>query len=115
MRRALAAVSPPPEIALIDGPFIPGGEVPAKAVVGGDGLCFSIAAASILAKVTRDRLMLEYHARFPEYGFDRHKGYGTLGHRQALEKWGPCPIHRRTFLKNVALPKFPEGADAGRQ
>ncbi|MFP4306396.1 MAG: ribonuclease HII [Desulfococcaceae bacterium] len=70
---------------------------PQETVVGGDGLSVSIAAASIVAKVTRDRMMAEYDARYPDYGFARHKGYGTAVHREAIRRFGPCPIHRRTF------------------
>jgi ribonuclease HII len=77
--------------------------VASRPVVGGDSKVFSIAAASVLAKVTRDRWMLQAHQTYPHYGFDRHKGYGTALHREALAKWGPCEIHRRTFLKNFTL------------
>jgi ribonuclease HII len=104
MRRSLEQVSPKPDVALIDGPFSAGGNTPDRPLIGGDGKSLSVAAASILAKVTRDRLMRAYHEQFPNYGFDRHKGYGTQRHREALEQWGPCEIHRRTFLKNFRLP-----------
>ena len=85
------------DIALIDGR--PVRDFPGKhrALVKGDSLSLSIAAASIIAKVHRDRLMVEYGSRYPEYGFDRHKGYGTAQHLAALRKHGPCPIHRRSF------------------
>ena len=72
--------------------------VPTLSIVHGDALSYSIAAASIVAKVTRDRIMTEYDARYPEYGFAQHKGYGTKAHIEALKKYGPCPIHRRTFI-----------------
>jgi ribonuclease HII len=71
--------------------------VPQTAIVKGDARSYSIAAASVLAKVTRDRLMLKFHAQFPEYGFAQHKGYGTAQHLAAIEKFGACPIHRMTF------------------
>jgi ribonuclease HII len=71
-----------------------------RPLIHGDALSYSIAAASILAKVTRDRLMVEYDALYPEYGFAKHKGYGTREHIEALKKYGPCPLHRRTFIKN---------------
>ncbi len=86
-----------PEFLLIDHLTLPSLSLPQQGITGGDGLSNSIAAASILAKVTRDRLMTAYHAEYPQYGFDRHKGYPTKGHYGALEKYGPCPIHRKTF------------------
>lgn len=101
MNRAIAALSAAPAMALIDGNRDSGIEVPSRCVVGGDGKCASIAAASILAKVTRDRYMYEMAAQYPEYGFDRHKGYGTAAHYAALRAYGPCPIHRMSFLKNM--------------
>lgn len=70
---------------------------PQKALVGGDGISLSIAAASVIAKVERDRMMVEYAAQYPEYGFEKHKGYGTKQHMEALRAHGPCPIHRQTF------------------
>lgn len=75
-----------------------------KAIVSGDKLVKSISAASIVAKVTRDRMMLEFHEKYPEYGFDKHKGYGTKFHMDALQKNGPCPIHRQSFapVRNLA-------------
>ena len=75
-------------------------DVPSLAIIHGDALSYSIAAASILAKVTRDRLMLEYDKQYPEYNFSKHKGYGTAEHISLLKQYGPCPIHRRTFIKN---------------
>ena len=73
--------------------------MPARSVVHGDARCASIAAASVLAKVTRDRLMDELAAQYPQYGFEKHKGYGTKAHYAALEKYGPCPAHRPSFLR----------------
>jgi len=107
MARALAALCVSPDFALVDGPHLPPAlPQPARAVVRGDGKCASIAAASILAKVARDRLMLEIHARFPQYGFDRHKGYATRAHLAALARYGPCPVHRHSFrpLRDLVLP-----------
>lgn len=82
---------------LVDGNRSIPHDLPQEPVVGGDGKSISIAAASIIAKVTRDRLMLAYDAQYPAYGFARHKGYGTAAHRDAIRREGPCPIHRRTF------------------
>lgn len=94
MRRAVQALSPAPGLALIDGnyPFDVG--LPVKTIIGGDGLSLSIAAASILAKTARDRLMIELDARYPAYGFARHKGYHAAEHVAALAAYGPCPAHR---------------------
>ena len=98
MARALHALPACPELALIDGNRIPPGlPCPARALVGGDALERSIMAASVLAKVSRDRIMLALHAEYPEYGFDRHKGYPTPAHLQALRRHGVCPQHRRSF------------------
>ena len=97
MNRALAQLDPPPEHVLVDGRRVQSLRFPQTALVKGDARSFSIAAASVLAKVTRDRLMLEYDRQFPAYGFARHEGYGTAGHLAALAKHGPCPIHRRSF------------------
>ncbi len=105
MNRAIAKLQIAPELALIDGNQIRGIEYNCLAIVGGDAKCASIAAASILAKVTRDRLMLEYDEIYPQYGFSKHKGYGTLEHYEALSHFGPCPIHRSSFLKKF----FAEG------
>ncbi len=98
MRRAVAQLDPPPHHVLIDGLPVRPFAIEQTALVGGDALSFSIAAASIIAKVTRDRIMVEHCAKFPGYEFARHKGYGTPQHLAALKKHGPCPIHRRTFL-----------------
>lgn len=97
MREAVAALSHPAGHALIDGLPVRNFPTPQTALVGGDGLSFSIAAASIIAKVTRDRLMHEADTAFPQYGFRKHKGYGTAQHLAALREHGPCPLHRRSF------------------
>lgn len=99
MERAMAQLAPPPELALIDGNRSKDFGLPVRTIVKGDGLSASIAAASILAKVTRDRLMEQYDEQYPQYGFAVHKGYGTKRHYAALREYGPCPIHRQTFLK----------------
>jgi len=97
MQRAVESLEPTPKRALIDGNRAPELSCEVETVIGGDGLIASISAASILAKVYRDRLMLEMHNRYPGYGFDRHKGYPTAQHLEKLSLLGPCPIHRRTF------------------
>ncbi len=97
MAKALESLSPRPQIALIDGRFTTPWPGLQKAVVDGDALCRSIAAASIVAKVTRDRLMQEAAQSFPVYGFERHKGYATRQHLEALKAHGPCPLHRLSF------------------
>jgi ribonuclease HII len=97
MARALAALPQQADHALVDGLPVSGLPVPHTALVGGDALSTSIAAASIIAKVTRDRLMLDLDARFPGYGFARHKGYGVREHLAALRRHGPSPVHRRSF------------------
>ena len=106
MRRAFAALLFAPDHALIDGlPVLPF-PIPQTALVGGDGLSFSIAAASVIAKVTRDRLMIEMEARYPAYGFAQHKGYGTALHLAKLRAHGPCAIHRKSFspVRQALLP-----------
>ncbi len=111
MRRAVEAMGVMPEFALIDGKLIPK-PFPclARAVIGGDGISLSIAAASILAKVTRDRMMAEYAQTYPEYGFERHAGYGTEYHQQALATHGICPIHRRSYAPIRAILERSEAA-----
>ena len=99
MRRALDQLSVKPEIALTDGNRETDFGLPVKTVVKGDSLSANIAAASVLAKVTRDNIMVELAETYPEYGFEIHKGYGTKAHYEALRQYGPCPIHRKTFLK----------------
>lgn len=101
MRRAMEQLTPQPEFALIDGNRETDFGVPCKTVIKGDSLSANIAAASVLAKVTRDNWMMEAAEKYPGYGFEIHKGYGTKAHYAALEKLGPCPIHRRTFLKKL--------------
>jgi len=104
MRRAIAKVDKKPKFILVDGKFIiPDLSFPQKAVVKGDGKHFLIAAASIIAKVTRDKMMESWHERFPQYNFSRHKGYGTKEHLKQLAKNGPCLIHRRTFQPVASL------------
>ena len=99
MERALSQLQMKPDMALIDGNRSKDFGIPVQTVVKGDSRSANIAAASILAKVTRDDLMLEYAKEYPEYGFDVHKGYGTRAHYDALRAHGPCAIHRMTFLK----------------
>jgi len=95
--RALLALAQAPEHVLVDGRLIPELKLPQTKIVGGDRKSFCIAAASIIAKVTRDRMMVEYDAQYPDYGFAQHKGYCTADHFAALERFGPTPIHRRSF------------------
>ena len=99
MRRAIAGLKIAADFALVDGNCTRDFPIPARAIVKGDALSCSISAASILAKVTRDRLCLEDEKNYPQYGFAKHKGYGTAEHIAALKQYGPCPIHRKTFLK----------------
>lgn len=99
MRRALENLSPDADFALIDGNIARDFSIPTKTVIKGDSLSASIAAASILAKVTRDRLCLEDAKKYPEYNFEKHKGYSTKEHMDAVRKYGPCEIHRKSFLK----------------
>ena len=101
MDLAIHQLDPAPDIALIDGNRNKGITIPNRMVVHGDSLSASISAASILAKVSRDRYMLEMAERYPEYHFEQHKGYGTKLHYEMLHKYGPCPIHRLTFLKKL--------------
>jgi ribonuclease HII len=97
MTQALVQLQPAAEHALVDGRQLPRVDMPATAIIGGDARCISIACASIVAKVVRDRLMVEYDRQFPRYGFARHKGYGTAEHQAALCQYGPCVIHRKSF------------------
>ena len=101
MKDAISQLSVRPDLALIDGNRETDFGLPVQTIVKGDSLSANIAAASILAKVTRDRFMLEMDEKYPQYGFATHKGYGTRAHYAALREFGPCPIHRRTFLKNL--------------
>ncbi|MBP5209748.1 MAG: ribonuclease HII [Clostridia bacterium] len=98
MRRAVDGLSVKADLALIDGNVARGFDIPARAVIKGDALSCSIAAAAILAKVSRDRLCLEHDRLYPGYGFARHKGYGTKEHMDAIRRLGPCPLHRKSFL-----------------
>lgn len=99
MRRSIEGLSIRPDFILVDGNIDRGFQIPAKAVVSGDATSQSIAAASILAKVTRDRMCEELDCQYPEYGFKKHKGYPTKAHKLAVYQHGPCPEHRRSFLK----------------
>ena len=101
MKRALEQLTVTPDLALIDGNRMTDFGLPARTIVKGDSLSANIAAASILAKVTRDDLMVRMGEEYPGYGFEIHKGYGTKAHYAALEKLGPCPVHRMTFLKKL--------------
>lgn len=101
MERAVAGLSVKPDLALVDGNRAPNLDCPLETVVKGDGKSASIAAASILAKVSRDRYMLEMAKEYPQYAFEKHKGYPTKLHYERLREHGPCPIHRLTFLKKL--------------
>lgn len=106
MNGAVQGLSVKPDFVLIDGNRIAGMEIPHETVVKGDAKSISIAAASILAKVSRDRFICEMALKYPEYGFEKHKGYGTKAHNEAILKYGPCEIHRRTFLKKLLGDKI---------
>lgn len=99
MRRAVAMLTPTPDLVLVDGNIARDFPMSARPIVKGDALSMSIAAASVLAKVTRDRYCLEMHEAYPEYNFAGHKGYSTKEHMDLVRKLGPCPLHRKTFLK----------------
>ncbi len=116
MRRAVAELKASPDYLLVDGITIPELDIPQLAIIKGDSLSISIAAASIVAKVTRDRLMVEQDRRFPQYGFAQHKGYGTKSHLRALDKYGVSPLHRRSFrpVKERLKKKKIEDADKRR-
>ncbi len=102
MNRAIDELEVKPDYALIDGNRVPAGiNIPCETVIKGDFKSASIAAASILAKVTRDRLLLRYDEEYPQYNFKKHKGYGTKEHYEAIKKYGVCEVHRLSFLKNV--------------
>jgi len=115
MARAVNALPAPPDHTLIDGLPARGLPVPHTALVGGDALSLSIAAASIMAKVTRDRLMVALDAEYPQYGFARHKGYGVMEHLLALRHHGPCPVHRRSFIPVGQAEAALEAAPATRR
>jgi ribonuclease HII len=108
MAKAFRKLKPRPDLALIDGRPVKGFPAEHRSLVKGDSLSLSIAAASIIAKVERDRFMLEAAERYPGYGFENHKGYGTAEHLEALRSLGPCPLHRRSFAP-VAQPQFDFG------
>lgn len=97
MRAALSDIKVPIDYILVDGLPVPDLPAPSQAIVKGDAKSVSISAASIVAKVTRDRIMIEYDKKYPQYGFASHKGYGSRAHMEALKKYGPCPCHRRSF------------------
>lgn len=99
MRRAIAGLEVTPSLLLNDAVEIPDVQIPQVKIIKGDAKSVSIAAASILAKVTRDHLMIEYDRQYPNYGFARHKGYGTGAHIEAIRDYGPCPLHRKTFIR----------------
>jgi ribonuclease HII len=103
MRRAIASLTPPADYLLIDAVTLPDLAIPSRSIIKGDMLSLSIAAASIVAKVTRDRMMVEHHRTYPAYNFLSHKGYGTEEHLQRLAQHGPCAIHRRTFAPVTQL------------
>jgi ribonuclease HII len=105
MRKALGTLTLKPDYILFDGYELPEKLFPQEAIINGDSHSFTIAAASIVAKVSRDRMMLENHLKYPQYGFDRNKGYGTAFHRDMLKKHGPCPLHRRSFLSRILEEK----------
>ena len=101
MRRAVDQLNITPDFVLVDGNVNRGWSLPSKAVIGGDAKSPNIAAASILAKVTRDRICYELDEKYPMYGFAKHKGYATKEHREAILKYGPCPVHRKLFLRKL--------------
>lgn len=101
MRQALSQLPVRPDVLLNDAVRIPGVDIPQVPIVKGDAKSISIACASVIAKVTRDRMMVEYDQLYPEYGFAGHKGYGSAAHMEAIRQLGPCPIHRRTFIKGI--------------
>lgn len=102
MKKAIDSMNVRPEQLLIDAVHLDDIDIPQVAIIKGDAASVSIAAASVIAKVTRDHIMLEYDKKYPEYGFAHHKGYGTKAHYEALKKYGLTPIHRKTFLKNLS-------------
>ncbi len=102
MRKAVESLSMKPDLLLVDAVHIPELDIKQVSIVKGDAASVSIAAASILAKVSRDHFMMKMDERYPEFGFSKHKGYGTKAHYEALKKYGPSPIHRETFLKNLS-------------
>lgn len=106
MQKAVAGLNPKPDFVLVDGNRAPELDIECDTLVKGDAKSISIAAASIVAKVERDRYIIEMAKKYPEYGFEKHKGYGTKEHCEAILKYGPSPIHRRTFLKKLLGDKM---------
>jgi ribonuclease HII len=104
MQQSVASLSQKPDYLLIDGNQLPAFDCPREGIVRGDAVSISIAAASIIAKVTRDRIMIEEAAKWPQYAFEQHKGYGTPQHLEALQRFGPCPLHRKTFEPVKSYP-----------
>ena len=104
MRKAVAQLSPVPGVLLVDAVTIPGVDIRQIPIIKGDAKSISIGAASIIAKVTRDRILKEMDRTYPQYGFAQHKGYGTAAHIAAIREFGPCPEHRRSFIKNFTAP-----------
>ncbi len=107
MEEAVSRLAPAPQHVLVDGRACGAVGIPATPIIDGDAKCFSVAAASIIAKVTRDKLMMEFDRQYPHYGFAKHKGYGTKEHYEALRKLGPCEIHRRSFRLYHAPAEHP--------
>lgn len=105
MRRAVAQLTPPPDLVLVDGNVARNFPCDTKTIVKGDARSMSIAAASVLAKVARDRVCLQMDKEYPQYDFKKHKGYPTKEHREAVRRLGPCPLHRKTFLKFLNKPE----------
>lgn len=101
MKKAIEGLETKPEYILIDALTLKDVPIPQRGIIKGDSISVSIAAASIIAKVTRDRMMVEFHDRFPQYAFDQNKGYGTKAHYEGIQCYGPCLIHRQTFLKKM--------------
>ena len=101
MKRAVEGLQIPADFAYIDGNRTPNLDIPCEYIIKGDARSMSVAAASILAKVSRDRLLLEYAKEYPQYCFEKHKGYGTKLHTDMIKEHGPCPVHRMSFLKNI--------------
>jgi len=114
LTRAVEGLVPAPDLALVDGFALPGCTRPHRALVGGDGRSAAIAAASVVAKVTRDRLMRRLHERYPRYGFDRHMGYATRAHQQAIAEHGVCELHRLSFA-SAAFRQLGLGLAAGEE
>lgn len=101
MKRAVEGLDVKADYAMIDGNRTPDLEIESEFIIKGDAKSMSVACASILAKVSRDRLLYEYAKEYPQYGFEKHKGYGTKAHTEALKEYGPCPYHRMSFLKKI--------------